>query len=199
MVFLRISNLFRAPYVRLAVMLALIANSAGPAMAYDPILDQKVKYHQSRVNWKIKEGRENIRKSRERMQSDREHRSGSSSSSNSSSSASSASRSSAASRTPSVSASRCLQTFMTAASRATSLDQLHPYAIRPTREYWGRLSASDKQKTLMGLKKWAYHGRVISEDCKPAVATVRVQAPGVKGVHLWVEDGVWKFSDVIKQ
>lgn len=187
------------PYFRLALLFALVAGSAGPATAYDSILDQKVKYHQSRVNWKIKEGRDKIRQNRERMQSEREQRSGSSSYGSSSGSASSShSSSSAGSRTPSVSASRCLQTFMTAASRATSLDQLHPYAIRPTREYWGRLSASDKQKTLMGLKKWAYHGRVLSEDCKPMVATVRVQAPGVRGAHLWVEDGVWKFSDVIK-
>ncbi|MGD9681325.1 MAG: hypothetical protein AB7W16_09080 [Candidatus Obscuribacterales bacterium] len=191
-------GLARGPYYfRLAVIAACLVGSAGPAMSYDPILDQKVKYHQSRVNWKIKEGQDKIRKSRERMQSEREQRSsyGSSSGSGSSSHSSSSSNS----RTPGVSASRCLQTFMTAASRATSLDQLHPYAIRTTREYWGRLNASDKQKVLMGLKKWAYHGRVISEDCKPAVATVRLQAPGVKGAHLWVEDGVWKFSDVIKQ
>ncbi|HMO20150.1 MAG TPA: hypothetical protein PKC98_04185, partial [Candidatus Melainabacteria bacterium] len=35
------------------------------ASAYDPNFDQKGKYHQSRVNWKIQEGKERMRKARE--------------------------------------------------------------------------------------------------------------------------------------
>jgi hypothetical protein len=205
-----------------ALSILLCASAFSTVEAYDSNLDQKVKYNQQRTKWKIKEGRQSIEDSRKRMNESRSGSSGvsnygtsgvstygtsgastgggSSYSSSSSKSSSSSSSSTQDSRKPSVSASSSLNTFMKAANLATNLDQLHPYAIKTTREHWGRLDPTMKQNTLMGLKKWTYHARVEGEECQPMVATVKLGGQNeVKGANLWVENGVWKFSNIIKK
>lgn len=192
--------------VKLFCMIFLLFGIWSEAFANDPLFEQRVKYNQSRVKWKIKEGQERVKN---RSSSSYSGSSGvssygasSSASRNSTSSSSAAARGAQANaaRNPSVSASRSLAIFIQAANQATSLDQLLPYCIRPTREHWSRLSPSMKQDTLMNLKKWTYHSTILGEENQPMVATVKLGGQGiVKGVNLWNEGGVWKFSNIIKK
>lgn len=172
----------------LLVVLGLIF-CANQSIAYDSNLNQKVKYNQQRAKWKIKEAKERMKKRRSSTSNYGSRASSSSSRSRATS------RSRASSRTPRVSATRSLQTFMIAANRSTRLEQLYPYALKKKREYWQRLSPKAKQKELLRLKKWTYGAQIVSEEAKPMVATVKIRGTA-KGVHLWNENGVWKFSDV---
>ena len=184
----------------LALLLTfLLFGSIQNADAYDPNFSQKVKYNQSRAKWKIKEGRESLKKrqaERERERARRYNQRSSSSSSNSTY-GSSNSRKAAAPRA-SGSADQALRSFIAAANRATSIEQLYPYALKNKTQYWHRLNPKAKQKALMDIKKWTYHSRILGvADNKGAVATIKLSG-GAKGVHMWVENGRWKFSDVIK-
>lgn len=167
------------------------------AEAYDPQHSQRVKYHQSRAKWKIKEGKERMKKSRAASQSARNH-SYNSSHSRSSSSTSSRSRSrssSANSAADLAGAKSSLTSFISVANRATRLEHLYPYAMKKKVEYWKRLSAKDKQKELLRIKKWTYHARITGAESQPYVSTVKISGTK-KGVHLWKENGAWKYSDV---
>ncbi len=164
------------------------------ADAYDPNLHQKVKYHQSRTNWKIKEGRERLKKSRAASEAAR-NRSYNSQSSSSTSSSRNSSRASSGASGDISGARRSLTSFISVANRATRLEHLYPYALSKTVEYWKRLSPQNKQKELLRIKKWTYSARIVGGESKPMVSTLKISGTK-KGVHLWKEGGAWKYSDV---
>lgn len=181
--------------IKVCCLVSLLVGIGAQASASD--LEQRVKYNQARVRWKIKEGQERIKN----QSSSGVSSYGANSSYSSSSSSAAPRRAQAdAARNPSVSPSRSLSIFIQAANQATSLDQLLPYCIKPTREHWSTLSPTMKRETLMNLKKWTYHSTILSEENQPMVSTVKLGGQSiVSGVNLWNEGGVWKFSNIIKK
>ena len=185
-------DLMRAVALSLIVLLSGVVPAAS---AYDPNLDQKVKYHQSRTNWKIKEGQERMRKARESMHSSANSSYGGSSSSSSSSYAhNSRSTSKSAAGRPSTGPSQALQSFISIANRANRIEYLYPYALKGKTEYWQRLSTDNKMKELRRIKNWTGSARMLSVDNKGSLATIKMQGRA-RGVNMWVENGQWKYSD----
>lgn len=190
------SELMRAVALSLIVLLSGVVPAAS---AYDPNFDQKVKYHQSRVNWKIQEGKERMRKAREARSSAGATYGSSGSAaavSSYSSNSSSSSRSTAASAAgrPSTGPSQALQSFISMANRANRIEYLYPYALKGKTEYWQRLSTDNKMKELRRIKNWTGSARMLSVDNKGALATIKLQGR-IRGVNMWVENGQWKYSD----
>lgn len=85
-----------------------------------------------------------------------------------------------------------------AANRAVRLDQLYPYAGKATAKWWQEMKQLEKREYLIGLKKWTSCSRVTYEDHQPLAVTVRASGSStVAGASLFLEDGYWKFNNII--
>ncbi|MBK9140949.1 MAG: hypothetical protein IPM23_00530 [Candidatus Melainabacteria bacterium] len=103
-------------------------------------------------------------------------------------------------RAANYSAHQSFRVIVGRVEKAGKLEDLYGVTVRATRDRWSKMGAGDKQKTLAAMKNWAAKVKILSVSVETTtmVATVKVDAPGITGVHLWSEDGVFKFSDTFR-
>ncbi|MCA9800874.1 MAG: hypothetical protein KC777_02750 [Cyanobacteria bacterium HKST-UBA02] len=171
--------------VQIAALLLVLAFPVPCQAQYGDRLDAMIRHEETRKRWESNELAE--KRSREKRMSPPQRKRPDRSPE-------------AIQRAANYSAHQSFRVIVGCVEKAAKLEDLYGVTVKATRERWSKMGAGEKQKTLAAMKNWAAKNKVLSVSVETTtmVATVKIDAPGITGVHLWSEGGVFKFSDTFK-